>query len=272
VYVLFRPRLVNSNALAVTNEHSSSHTTEMQVILATYISPRGSRCVKFSYKRKFALLLALQTTFHPDVFAALKAEADRDLRGAPFESFRQTVVRNANRDRIRFAKALGIMLLYLGILTNVFLLLSNAPRPYRALPSILYILGTSCLICACKGICVLLHNRKRRQLRPWEIFLTEEQYNDQHDPRCYPYGLTVNPKVHNQPWIVEYKKRYFLRRIFDREVCIEDPAILRFHTRLFYSSLVIGVLIAAAISVIWVFAIPSLPRNLLQPRSMDMTA
>ncbi|KAJ4865066.1 hypothetical protein T069G_01596 [Trichoderma breve] len=90
-----------------------------------------------------------------------------------------------------------------------------AGRGYRALPLIAWVLGMSTLVAAYKGMCVVLHGLHHRHVRPWELY-------------------------EDEPWVVKYQERNIVRKIFDREIWIQEPALRQIQDTIFCQALLAG--------------------------------
>lgn len=61
-------------------------------------------------------------------------------------------------------------------------------------------------------------------------------------------SIGSNNSYEDEPWVVKYEKRNVIRKIFDREVWVQDPALRKIQDTIFMQSLA-GALILTAISV-----------------------
>lgn len=57
------------------------------------------------------------------------------------------------------------------------------------------------------------------------------------------------------PWVVRYKKRNIIRKVFDREVWIQEPALRQIQDMIFVQSILISLAVALVITAIFV-AVP----------------
>jgi hypothetical protein len=96
-------------------------------------------------------------------------------------------------------------------------------------------------------MCVVLHGLHHRHLRPWELFLDDDQ--ELGEDVFNPIG--GKNSYEDRPWVVKYQKRNIVRRIFDREIWIEEPALRRLQDRIFLQSIVIAVLITGIIMLVF---------------------
>ena len=134
---------------------------------------------------------------------------------------------------------------------------------------ILWVLGLSTSMAAWKGMCVVLHGLHHRHVRPWEMFqASSNSINTPTAPSSPDTELgtldedPLNPRstARNdatiQYWTERYAKRNIVRKIFDREVWIQEPALRQVQDKIFVQALVVAILVSLAVTCIWVFAVP----------------
>lgn len=82
-----------------------------------------------------------------------------------------------------------------------------------------------------------------RHLRPWELFADED--DPIHDESILTLNaasqgsLTSNStnSYEDEPWVAKYQRRNVIRKIFDREVWIQEPALRQIQDTIFVQSL-----------------------------------
>jgi hypothetical protein len=205
-------------------------------------------------------LKALEATTHPSAFAKVAQEIETTLRNQLHPNFIRWTICNGNRPRVIFARGLGISLILAGILAELIITLSKVGRGWRALGAILLVIGTATLIAAYKGMCVVLHGMHHRHLRPWELFTDGENGKEGSDGNSYNMRESVDTvqssnSYEDAPWVVKYEKRNIVRKIFDREVWIQEPALRQIQDMIFIQSLLCALLAAGIITAIFV-AVP----------------
>jgi len=199
----------------------------------------------------------LENTTHPSAFKSVLTSVEWSLRCQAHPNFIRWTICNGNRPRVVFARGLGISLIALGILVDVLITLSSASRAWRVLPLLLYILGISTLIAAWKGMCVVLHGLHHRHLRPWELF------QDAEDASVETKGAAERSmdsfdtyhSYETEPWIAKYEKRNVVRKIFDRQTWVEEPALRQIQDTIFLQAILAGVVGGAILTAIFV-AVP----------------
>lgn len=122
---------------------------------------------------------------------------------------------------------------------------------------ILYFFGISTLIAAYKGMCVVLHGMHHRHLRPWELFQDDEDAMVEMKTKGDSFdSFDSYHSYETEPWVAKYQKRNVVRKIFDRELWVEEPALRQIQDTIFIQSLIGAVLAGAILTAIFV-AVPA---------------
>ena len=129
-----------------------------------------------------------------------------------------------------------------------------------------FMIGISTLIAAYKGMCVVLHGMHHRHLRPWEMFEDDDypRYSEE-ELKKVSFETFSSSQTHSyevrkvqaarypqltcekdEPWVAKYEKRNVVRKIFDREVWVEEPALRQIQDTIFLQA-ILGALVASAI-------------------------
>ncbi|KAF2212419.1 hypothetical protein CERZMDRAFT_59293 [Cercospora zeae-maydis SCOH1-5] len=235
---------------------SQPYRDEVSRIVSIYIAEGSPRELNLSSRERQAVLHALQHTTHPTAFHSIVTSVEFSLRKQAHPNFIRWTICNGNRSRVVFARGLGVFLILAAFIADLLITLSSAGRGWRVLPIIGWLLGISTLIAAWKGMCVVLHGLHHRHIRPWELFTdeTEDQINEKFSSKD---GLTSDSRnsFEEEPWVPRYKKRNIIRKIFDREVWIQEPALRQIQDTIFLQSL-LGAFVASAIIVGIFCAVP----------------
>lgn len=110
----------------------------------------------------------------------------------------------------------------------------------------------STLVAAYKGMCVVLHGLHHRHVRPWELFIQDDGEE---------FGMSnmesfgSNNSYEDEPWVVKYQERNIVRKIFDREIWIQEPALRQIQDTIFCQALLAG-LVFGLISMAVFLAVP----------------
>ncbi|KAJ4335135.1 hypothetical protein N0V95_008977 [Ascochyta clinopodiicola] len=232
---------------------------EVNRIISIYIADGGSRQLNLSSRERAALLHALQNTTHPSAFKDVITTVEWSLRCQAHPNFIRWTICNGNRPRVIFARGLGIGGIVAGLLVAILLTLSSAGRAWRVISLIGFVIGISTLIAAWKGMCVVLHGMHHRHLRPWELFTSDDEpqgYEAKTDSVDTLGSHVSSNSWEDEPWIAKYEKRNVIRKIFDREVWIQEPALRQIQDTIFLQA-ILGSLIIGGVTVGIFCAIPA---------------
>ncbi|ELR10569.1 hypothetical protein VC83_00221 [Pseudogymnoascus destructans] len=235
--------------------------TEISRVISTYLLPSSPHELNLSSRDRAALLAALERTTHPSAFIRARAAIDDSLHNQSHPNFVRWAIANGNPPRISFAWWGGIALLFFGTLIAMLLTLSRAPRGYRILAAIPWVIGAATFGAAREGLCVCLHAMRARQVRPWELFGDSEAEVEMGKAELdgmsiTTSGLSVMMGVGDAPWVGRYKKRGLLRRVFERQVRVVEPALREVQNTLFVQAALVAVLGTAVATGVFV-AMPS---------------
>jgi hypothetical protein len=226
---------------------------EMDRVVATYITDGAPRQLNLSDREQKVVLHALAYTTHPSALREVYKLAESILRRQAHPNFIRWSICNGNTARVHFARALGGGLIVTSTAIALALTLSSLGRGYRALAAIGWVLGIATLIAAWKGMCVVLHGMHHHHVRPWELFISEEDANHPGKRSFDSFGSANS--YEEEPWVVRYQKRNIIRKIFDREVWIQEPALRQIQDTIFVQSMLCALLIAGTLTAIFV-AVP----------------
>lgn len=156
---------------------------------------------------------------------------------------------NGNPARVLFARVLGVGLIAGGLVMATVMTLSSVGRGFRALSAIPFVLGISTLVAAYKSMCVVLHGMHHCHVRPWELFVQD----DGGDPgkRSFDSFGSEN-SYEDEPWVVQYEKRNVVRKVFDREVWIQEPALRQIQDTIFLQAILASLLLGGALTAVFV--------------------
>jgi hypothetical protein len=227
---------------------------EVDRVIATYIMDRSPRQLNLSSKEQKGLLHALSTTTHPSAFRSVAASIESSLRHQAHPNFIRWSICNGNPSRVTFARGLGVGTILLSTILAIVLTLSGAPRGYRALAAVGWVIGIATLIAAAKGMCVVLHGLHHRHVRPWELFVADEEEKEGREKSFDSFG--TRNSYEEEPWVVKYQKRNMVRKVFDREVWIQEPILRQIQDTIFVQSILCAVVVSAVAAGVFV-ALPA---------------
>jgi hypothetical protein len=89
-----------------------------------------------------------------------------------------------------------------------------------------------------------------RHLRPWELFASEDE-PDGVDMKTDSFESHASQNSSNswedEPWVAKYEKRNLVRKVFDREVWVQEPALRQIQDTIFLQA-ILGAFILSAVS------------------------
>ncbi|KAK2041466.1 hypothetical protein LZ31DRAFT_577651 [Colletotrichum somersetense] len=227
---------------------------EMDRVIATYIMEGAPRQLNLSAKDRDATIHAVAYTTHPSAFRLAVKVIENSLRRQAHPNFIRWSICNGNPARVLFARGLGVGLIIAAFVVAILITISRAGRGWRALAAIGWVLGISTLVAAYKGMCVVLHGMHHRHVRPWELFVDEESDENRSKASFESFGSTNS--FESEPWVIKYEKRNVVRKVFDREVWIEEPALRTIQDTIFVQAMLCALLVGGVFTAIFV-AIPS---------------
>ncbi|KAH7304908.1 hypothetical protein B0I35DRAFT_414131 [Stachybotrys elegans] len=226
---------------------------EMNRVIATYIMDGAPRQLNLASWEQKAAVQALSYTTHPSALKGIINTIETSLRRQAHPNFVRWSICNGNPARVFFARALGVGLIVGGLVIGLVLTLSSAGRGYRALSAIAFVLGISTLVAAYKGMCVVLHGMHHHHVRPWELFVQDEEVEEKGKSSFESFGS--NNSYEDEPWVVRYRRRNIVRKIFDREVWIQEPALRQIQDTIFIQAMLAALLLGGVLTAIFV-AVP----------------
>ncbi|KAL3422693.1 hypothetical protein PVAG01_06849 [Phlyctema vagabunda] len=236
---------------------------EISRLIHHYLLFSSPRELNLSHRDRASMLHALQHTTHPSALAPALNIVESTLKGQAHPNFIRWSICNGNKPRVFFVRTMGITFTTIGCAVVVLLTLSSANRWWRLFAALPWFIGISTLIAACKGLCMIMHHSHSRNLRPWEQDLTMDfeagrqsdeigmasriaKDGDEDDKNT----LASRPSLQSfgdkneweGEWLIHYKKKSLLRKIFARSVYTQEAAL-----RILQDKIVLGANIWAAI-------------------------
>ncbi|KAH8687866.1 regulator of G protein-like protein [Tricladium varicosporioides] len=252
---------------------------EINRIMRHYLAFTAPRELNLCHKDRALCLHALQHTTHPTALLPAIKIAEAALRGQSHPNFIRWSICNGNRPRVFFVRTMGVSNILLGFLIAILLTLSKLGRWWRIFAAIEWFLGISTMICAYKGLCILMHFNHGRNLRPWEQEELDAElgelekrsssstagretqmsrrtghyedsmkggYGDENNSHKFSMNA-FGPKnsFESASWRSRYEKKPILRKIFDKSVWTQDETL-----RILQDRIVLGANIWALIITI----------------------
>ncbi|KAJ3472114.1 hypothetical protein NLG97_g11273 [Lecanicillium saksenae] len=107
-------------------------------------------------------------------------------------------------------------------------------------------------------MCVVLHGMHHRHVRPWELFTQDTEKDGAESPIASKTSFDSfdsSNSYEDEPWVVKYEKRNIVRKVFDREVWIQEPALRQIQDTIFIQAILASLLFGGILTAIFV-AVP----------------
>lgn len=228
---------------------------EINRVIATYIMQDAPRQLNLASWEQKAAVQALSHTTHPTAFRGIMRTVDSSLRRQAHPNFVRWSICNGNPARVLFARSLGVGLIIAGFAIALVLTLSSVGRGYRAFAAIAWVLGISTLVAAYKGMCVVLHGMHHRHVRPWELFVHDDEMEGNPKLSFDTFNSSSSNSYEDEPWVIKYEKRNVVRKVFDREVWIQEPALRQIQDTIFVQAMLAAIVLGGILTAIFV-AVP----------------
>ncbi|KAH6630452.1 hypothetical protein B0J18DRAFT_102157 [Chaetomium sp. MPI-SDFR-AT-0129] len=247
---------------------------EIDRIIATYIMDNAPRQLNLSDQERKLILQALSFTTHPSALRTIGTQIEATLRQEAHPNFIRWSISNGSPARMYFAFVLGTLTILGGFAAALALTLGSAGRGYRALAGIGWMMGFATVIAARKGMCLILHGLHRRHIRPWELFMSDADDEeaaistttgkiitdtfaiDQGMGKDTGFRDRKGSSHEDEPWVIQYRQRNVVRKIFDREAWVEEPALRKIQDGILVHSLILALLCTLVLTTVFV-AVPA---------------
>ncbi|KAI0999137.1 hypothetical protein K3495_g9057 [Podosphaera aphanis] len=250
---------------------------EIDRIMHHYIVRNSPRALNLSPMDRARCLHALQHTTHPSALSPAFNIANLTLQGQSHPNFIRWSICNGNKPRVLFLRTSGILSILIGFLATILMILSGLNRWYRIFILIPWFIGLTMLIATHNGLCILLHQTRVRDVRPWEQFVFDQETGEGRSSfysSSNPNGVrqstelvktvdshlikfqTFGPRnsYENESWVKKYEETPILRKIFPKTVWSQDQTLKMIQDRIilgafFWASILSFVLVAVAVAI-----------------------
>src|SRR2546423_5408510 len=82
-----------------------------------------------------------------------------------------------------------------------------------------------------------------RQIRPWELFAGDD--TSEFEVRRESLDSVPSNSYEDEPWVAKYEKRSLIRKVFDREVWIQEAALRQIQDTIFIQAILGAFIISA---------------------------
>ena len=251
---------------------------EIDRIVSHYIAVGSPRELNLSHKDRTAVLHALRHTTHPSAFFPIRDILDSILRKEAHPSFIRWSICNGNKPRTIFLRFVGAAVVISGFLIAICLTLSSVSRWWRIFAALAWWFGITNLVAAYKGLCILLHRRRTRFVRPWEIGddelgISPVQTNDVSSlhSSTIPYVNTMSRwpvkmevfgssnESLKEYWQDTWQKKPLYRKIFDKQVRVHEQGLALVQNRIVRQAEAWALIITIPLTAVFI----ALPRGSL---------
>lgn len=256
---------------------------EVSRVAKHYIADSGARTLNLAPKDRERCLQAVQHTTHPSALLPAFVVAEANLKGQSHPNFVRWSKANGNKPRIIFLRIIGALLIILGLTVDIFFIMSRLSHYLRILSITFLWPGLTVAIAAFQGVCILLHFRNVRHLRPWEQFGDVEHSSDgkgdemlaherksmessyrghsrkdtnssnfsRVDPLRKSSLQTFGPKndPSQEPWVKRYAAKSLYQKIFEVTTPVQNQTLQLLSDRTIFFAIIWGGLVSSLLTV-----------------------
>lgn len=250
---------------------SQPFRSEVNRIAFHYIAPGSPRELNLSDRDRALVLYALQKTTHPSAFTLVKRMLDTQLRNQTHPNFIRWSICNGNRPRTIFLRSFAVTNIMIGFVIAIGLTLSSRNRYWRIFAALEWWFGITNLIAAYRGLCVLLHRRHTRNVRPWES--ADGDHRSKHPPddeeaslgnlaskyedttTRWPVKMEIFGAANNysgEPWVEKEEQKSLWRRISDRKITVQPGGLSIIQNRIMRQAEAWALIITIPLTIVFV--------------------
>jgi len=210
------------------------------------------RQVNLSDRDRKAAMQALSYTTHPSALRLVIRSVESSLRHQNHPNFVRWSICNGNPPRISFARYMGWAGVFNAFMIAILLTLSRINRGWRVTAIPVFFLGAWAVVASYSGMCICMHifSRHYQHIRPWDLFEDEE---DGKELRKKSYdSIGSSNSFEEEPWVAKYSNRSLLRKIFDREVLIQEPMLRQIHDTIFVQAMLVALMASILFAALFV--------------------
>ena len=209
------------------------------------------RQLNLSDRDRKAVIHALSYTTHPSAMRRVFQGVEYSLHHQHHPNFIRWSICNGNPVRISFARSLGFGGIIGAFVIAIVLTLSSVSRGWRAMAGVGWALGICTVVASYKGMCICMYSMNHhRHIRPWELFVDADEPMEMQKRSFDSFGTSNS--FEEEPWLVKYSEQSLMRKIFDRETWIQEPALRMIQDTIFVQAMLIGLLSAGTFTAIFV--------------------
>lgn len=222
---------------------------EVARIADHYLRVGAPRELNLSSRERDDVLRAVEQTTHPTAFLEVAALVETTLRYHSHRNFIRWSICNGNKPRVFVLRSLAIFVLSCTVALAFLLILSHFPRWYRISVIPICFFASVNLIAARQGLCVLLHRRRTREARPWEIHDSNTTASWRSDAPSYLESgrtsrntserrSTFGPSnsFDDEPWVDEWEARTPWQRIRIQKIKVGPGGLRNVQDRILWQA------------------------------------
>lgn len=186
------------------------------------------------------------------------------LRGRLHPNFISWSISNSNRPRVIATRVLGALLLIVTLGLDAFLMMTGWSRFWRLVCAPLWFTAFCPMVASGSGVCMALHLKSKRQLRPWEQAAdlesatlrgrmrknTSESTLSYVDPLRKESLRALGPKNEfwDEEWVRAYGRKWLFRRVFDGTTAVQDRRVRVLQDAVVAGSVLWGAVVAVLLT------------------------
>ena len=251
--------------------------SEINRIINHYIAPGSPRELNISHDDRATVLRALDHTTHPSALTLVKRMLDSTLRNQSHPNFVRWSICNGNKEWTFALRAFAITNIVIGFAIAIVLTLSKYSRWWRIFAALEWWFGTTNIIAASQGLCVLLHRMHTRQHHAWE---TKDYTNDDDEAMLkgldinfinyestkskWPVKMEVFGPANNysaEPWVDHYSRKSRWRKLFEKRIPVRENGLKSIQNRMIRQAEAWALLITIPLTIGFV----AIPKGNLYP-------
>lgn len=256
---------------------------EVTRIAKHYVSESSPRQLHLTQQDRENCLHAVSHTTHPSALLPAFIVVEASLKGRSHLAFIRWSLSNANTHRLLLLSLLGALITILGLALDTLLVLSSLNHFLRLINVIFWWPGITVLVASSKyRLCLLLHFRNLRHIRPWELACDEPDepsvvtFSDpfrKHarkitststtstlssrgpDPLRKPSLQTFGPvnEPGSESWTRLYAAKSIYAKVFGETVAVQNQSLQGMQDRAVFLCIVWGGLVASTLAVASLF-------------------
>lgn len=260
-----------------TTPQSQPFRSEINRIVNHYIAPGSPRQLNISHHDRATVLKALEHTTHPSALTVVKRMLDSTLRNQSHPNFVRWSICNGNKEWTLGLRVFAIANITIGFVIAIVLTLSKYSRWWRIFAALEWWFGTTNIIAASQGLCVLLHRMHTRQYHAWETkdYTDEDEeamlkgldinfINYESTKSKWPVKMEVFGPANNyagEPWVVQHSQKRWWKKLFEKRIPVRENGLKSIQNRMIRQAEAWALLITIPLTIAFV----AIPKGNLYP-------